>query len=85
MARVMDLLPGQIVEHPGLSATFIARCAHPVWRYHADGLVLVIWRLDTGDISLDALSPRQEIGDVRPSTPEQLARQLRAAIHGQRE
>lgn len=78
-AVVKDLIPGQCVGTGERSAVFIARCVHPVARYAAVGLYLVVWRLDTGEVSLDALAPQQDIGYVLPGDP---ATQLAAAIRG---
>lgn len=85
MTAVRDLVPGQVVEHGMRSATYIASCPHPIPAYRSSGLLLVIWRLDNGDVSLDALLPQQDVGQDQAFTAEQLDVQLRAAIRGRRE
>lgn len=78
-ARVVDLVPGDQVQLPmGAAGIFIARCPHPLYV----GLDLVIWMTDHG-ISLDALNPMQDVGDVA-SKPEASIRtaNLRLALHG---
>jgi hypothetical protein len=64
MARVLDLLPGEIVHQGEEYATFIAAMKHPVYQ----GLRLVIWKLQDGTWSLDALSIYQVVGTVEPSS-----------------
>lgn len=63
--KVQELLPGMQFEDlargHGLN-TFIARCPHPYY----PGLNLVIWRLCDGEISLDALSAAQDVGEPIP-------------------
>lgn len=85
MSAVRDLMPGQVVDNPFGLATFIGRYPHPIPAFRSEGLVMVIWRLSNGEVSLDALLPQQEVGDGQPATDEQLDGQLRAAIRGQRE
>ncbi len=60
MARVRDLIPGDRVAVGPTSGIYITRAAHP--RYV--GLQLVVWRMDSGELSYDALSEAQEVGDV---------------------
>jgi hypothetical protein len=67
MTTVSELMPGDIVQDEGLAAVggptracFVAQTTHPVWR----SLQLVIWRLEGGRWSHDALDARQEIGWV---------------------
>ena len=78
MATVAELVPGDLVTLCQDSAVFIGRGEHPVW----PRLMLVIWRLGDG-WSLDALSARQEVGDVTPSTHDERQQRLRAALLGE--
>jgi len=86
MTTIRELLPGDLVSLPGQSATFIAAAPHPVW----PRLMLVIWRLDDGTWSLDALRADQEAGeaarlqaaDVARLEAEQRWARLRAAFYG---
>lgn len=59
---VEELLPGMRIQVPGIPiiGTFIDQKQHPLY----PKLRLVIWILDNGTISLDALLPRQEIGEL---------------------
>lgn len=66
MATVTDLVPGQVIVSTGHRATFIGVLPHPL----RTGFVMVIWRLWDGTTSLDALSPRQEVGAVDPNWPD---------------
>jgi hypothetical protein len=66
MATVIDLLPGDVVTQGPQQALFVASEPHPVHRE----LRLVIWMLDTGTWSLDALRADQEVGDVTPAPRE---------------
>jgi len=59
-ARVCDLVGGDVVDIGGRTGTFIGRSDHP--RYPS--LALVVWRLDNGTVSFDALSYQQEVGEV---------------------
>jgi hypothetical protein len=75
MARVADLLPGDLVTQGEHSAVHIAHQTHPYWT----NLQLVIWRLDDGTISLDALDIRQDVGEITPADwPARQARLLHA-------
>lgn len=58
--KVCDLTPGDVVELNGFRGTFILRQQHPLWQT----LQLVIWRLDDGRVSFDALDANQEVGNV---------------------
>lgn len=52
---------------------------HPMAHYNKSfsDLWLVIWRLEDGEVSFDALNPRQSIdGDFEPATAESLNRAL---------
>lgn len=78
--KVLDLVPGMqfedVTRERGLN-TFIARTPHPHYR----GLDLVIWRLCDGELSLDALSPLQELGECVPAKANPLGNRA-AAHHG---
>jgi len=78
-ARVIDLVGGDVVqmEMSERSAVFIGRSDHPMY----PGLALVVWRLDNGGVSLDALSPLQVVGDVISGPSGHLAR-LDKAVRG---
>lgn len=59
--RVQELLPGDIVENGPMKATFIFRHGqHP--RYPNTALNLVVWVLEDGSFSFDALLGMQEVG-----------------------
>jgi hypothetical protein len=83
VSRVVDLIPGDLVEVHGARATFVARTAHPLYA----GLDLVVWRLHAGGWqpeegwSHDALSSQQDVGTVLPSTDTERTTRLRAALH----
>lgn len=57
--QVQDLQPGDVIEIVGEKAVYITRSSHPVYR----GLDLVIWKLEDGTYSFDALHCKQEIGE----------------------
>jgi hypothetical protein len=78
--RVADLMPGNIVSIEGIgSATFVAHTEHPLWPH----LRLVIWKLDDGTWSHDALDARQEVGTVNPwDEPTERIDNLRRALLG---
>lgn len=82
MTAVRELRPGDKVTLPApegpCSAVFVAETAHPLYF----GLRLVIWRLDSGEWSHDALSPRQDVGAATPSSADERAGRLRAALLG---
>jgi hypothetical protein len=78
-ARVMDLSPGDLVTSFRRSACYIQSCAHPLFDRP---LQLVIWRLDDGSWSHDALSPEQVVGQVRPATLAERQERLRRALFG---
>lgn len=80
---VMDLQPGDLVNHGAHSATFVAQTSHPIWPH----LRLVIWRVPEslglpGNWSHDALDRRQVVGTVRPATHFERQERLRAALLG---
>ena len=71
--RVIDLIPGMKIE----GNTFMAQVRHPLYL----GFQLVVWRLTDGELSLDALSPIQEVGEPQPFNKTELADNLRKAFH----
>lgn len=78
---VMELQPGDLVNHGSHSATFVARTVHPIWPH----LMLVIWRVPEslglpGNWSHDALDPRQVVGTVTPSSHAERAERLHDAL-----
>lgn len=77
MATVADLMPGDLVVSGGMSGVFIHRGEHPLY----PPLMLVIWRLDDGTISLDALAANQEVDAVAPASAAERYRRLDEAIH----
>jgi hypothetical protein len=79
VARVTDLRPGDLVTNGGDSAVHITHTEHPAWPV----LQLVVWRLQDGTISLDALSPDQEVGDVTAATLAERIDRLVAAVRGE--
>lgn len=66
--KVNELRPGDEVIFGGGRATFVATEPHPKY----PSLRLVIWRLDDGSWSLDALDPWQVVGtiDLDMRTPD---------------
>lgn len=76
MTRVADLQPGDLVTQGGESAVFIVSTQHHAYR----ALRLVIWRLDDGTISADALAYIQEVGEVTTATPRERYDRLMAAL-----
>lgn len=73
---VSSLFPGEVVHMMGRQAVYIEQAPHPIYA----GLRLVLWKLDTGEWSHDALDPRQEVGETLPSTPEERRVALRWAL-----
>lgn len=67
IAVVQDLLPGNTVRMGEQSAIFVGRSDHPKY----PNLQLVIWKLDDGAWSLDALFDTQEVGEVEDETDEE--------------
>jgi hypothetical protein len=79
MTTVMSLLPGDEVHQGGRSALYIGRILHhPLF----PRLTLVIWILDNGTYSLDALDLKQEVGTITASTWETREARLRSALLG---
>lgn len=79
--RVWDLMPGDLVSiATGESAVFIQNAPHPIWPH----LCLVVWKLDSGAWSHDALDARQVVGFVRAEERELAPRltRLREALLG---
>jgi hypothetical protein len=80
MTTVSALRPGDLDAHAGHHAVYIAQTEHPIWPH----LRLVIWRLEDGMWSHDALDWRQDIGTVTPSTAAEREQRLRVALLGER-
>ena len=83
--RVMDLEPGDrfTMRSPFTRtgeqlSTFVQQCQHPIW----SRLQLVIWRMDDGTWSHNALDPRQELpGTIdRPTSQSKREARLRRAL-----
>lgn len=78
ITTVNELRPGDLVTQSGVgSAIFIASGTHPKY----PGLRLVIWKLDDGTWSLDALRWNQEVGELIFSTAEQKWDRVQEAFH----
>jgi len=78
--RIADLRTGDLVKLPGAgSALFITDLEHPLYPM----LRLVIWRTPDGVTFMDALSARQDLGEVAPSTLAERQARLRAALNGE--
>jgi hypothetical protein len=74
--KVYGLVPGMVVEdpvEPERWGVFVTSCPHPLYAT----LRLVIWRMADGSYSLDALDSRQDVGEPRPSSPEDRVANLR--------
>lgn len=81
LMKVIELIPGMKILDPtqyDIAHTFVAQCPHPLYTK----LQLVIWRMQNGTWSHDALSPIQDVGECMPFTPTELKENLRAAFHG---
>jgi hypothetical protein len=76
MNRVDELIPGDRIQVLAGSSTYVGRLPHPIWK----DLQLVIWRMDDGTWSHDALDIRQEVGRILPTTPEQRMQCLKQAL-----
>lgn len=76
MAEVQHLLPGDVVALGDRQAVYVSRCQHPLW----PSLQLVIWRMDDGSWSPDALDANQDVGTVLAVAPEQRRNRLRHAL-----
>jgi hypothetical protein len=79
--KLYELTPGNMVEIPSLGrSVFVGMISpHPLY----PDLALVIWRMDNGTWSLDALLPGLELPDateVTGRTPTQRDANLRAAL-----
>lgn len=75
--RVVDLRPGDVVRlSGGPSGIFISSVRHPV---HPT-LQLVVWRLEDGTWSHDALDARQVVGDRDDVDDDERGRRLRASF-----
>lgn len=55
---------------------FVAQTEHPIYPQ----LRLVVWRLNDGSWSHDALSPLQEVGTPEPSTADERSARLLTAL-----
>ena len=73
---VAHLRPGDQTTHATGTATYITQTQHPIW----PRLQLVIWRMNDGTWSHDALSPAQEVGCLTPSTRAERWTRLQAAL-----
>lgn len=75
--RVMDLMSGDVCYSPILGKhLFVARSQHPIWPQ----LQAVVWCSPRGELSIDALNPRQELPTPvinREETLEQRAKTFR--------
>jgi hypothetical protein len=79
MSTVMSLLPGDEVRLGDRSALYITHTLpHPLF----PKLALVIWLLDDGTWSHDALLPTQEVGTVTASTADTREARLREVFLG---
>lgn len=78
MTAVYALVPGDIVATDDRSGTFITATQHPLWPH----LQLVIWRMDDGSWSHDALSAHQDVGTVQPADLFSRKAQLQRALLG---
>lgn len=76
IATVAALRPGDKVTREDRWAVFITCCPHPIW----EGLRLVIWSMDDGTLSLDALRADQGAGEVEPIEPGARAVRLRNVL-----
>jgi hypothetical protein len=73
--RVRDLVIGDEVTQARESWVFLFRTSHPLF----PGFCLVAWAKSAGDdhdVSLDALSPNQEVGRLLPSSRESNLRRV---------
>jgi hypothetical protein len=77
MIKVLELIPGMIVEMGGMSATFITKDDHPEY---GSTFSLVVWKIHGGPYSFDALSWHQVVGEVQPFTRPQLLQNLKEAL-----
>lgn len=77
---VAELAPGDRVTLGGMSATYVQQAPHPLWPH----LRLVLWHMDDGSWSHDALAAAQEVGDLVPSGYESRMARLSAVFLGGR-
>jgi hypothetical protein len=76
MATVECLLPGDLIGKGGQKGLYLGQGIHPVWPQ----LKLVIWRLEDGSLSFDALSRMQDVGEyIPPCTRQARISRLHAA------
>lgn len=79
MTAVRELIPGFRVKNGSMSAVFIGTLPHPIY----PGLKMVIWVMDeSGEVSLDALSARQDVGMVDPADSAERRYNLQKALLG---
>jgi hypothetical protein len=64
------------VTQAGRSAVYVAQAEHPLYA----GLRLVVWKLDDGSWSHDALRPDQDVGEAAVTVPYQRVLRLRRAL-----
>jgi hypothetical protein len=81
MTTVDQLLPGDLVTKDFESAIYVAQTRHPLWL----NLQLVIWRMEDGNWSHDALFAAQDVGEAAASTAEERTQRLRQALLAGRE
>lgn len=75
---VQDLGENDHVSNAGMSAVFVAQTQHPIW----PALQLVVWRMQDGSWSHDALSPYQDVGHVALADSASRLVRLRGALLG---
>jgi hypothetical protein len=75
---VQDLVGGDVIDIGGRRGTFIGRSDHPTYR----GLQLVVWKLDDGTWSFDALSPVQHVGELVSARGAENVARLRSTVSG---
>lgn len=77
MATVESLIPGDEVKLSGRTAVFIGLGLYP----GSATLRTVVWKLDTGEFSVDALRHDQEVGEII-STGNNRERLLLSLVRG---
>lgn len=76
---VSQLIPGDVIHSFGRNALYISQTNHPIF----PGFRLVIWKLDNGSWSHDALDSQQVVGErVQEASAEVRQQRLRAALLG---
>lgn len=62
MSRTVEnLICGDVIELAGRRGTFLGASPHPTYPHP---IRLVVWRLDDGNLSFDALDYRQHVGEL---------------------